>query len=143
MEAEALEARARATEAVRVANRCSGGRIPSGTELAKALCWKARPQYEGVTDIFTFSDVYFSKNGRLALTALSSWCSGLCGQHQWKVFEKLSTGEWREQPSWVRCFTISEQRYFDTDRDRSLERIHSSMLLARSFVRITRDAPTE
>jgi hypothetical protein len=60
------------------------------------------------TDLFTFSDVYFSKNGRLALTAMSSWCGGICGQHQWKVPEKLPTGEWQELPAWVACSTIAE-----------------------------------
>ena len=63
-------------------------------------------QYEGVTDLFILSNVYFSKNGRLALTAVSSWCGGLCGQHEWKVLEKLPTGVWQEQP-WVTCFTIA------------------------------------
>ncbi len=63
---------------------------------------KPNPLFKGVTDVFTFSDVYFSKNGRLALTAISSWCGGLCGLHQWKVLKKLPTGEWQEQP-WVYC----------------------------------------
>jgi len=67
------------------------------------------PRFKGITDVFTLSDVYFSKNGRIALTALSSWCGGLCGQHHWKVLEKLSTGEWRDQPSWVSCFTIARR----------------------------------
>ena len=53
------------------------------------------------------ADVYFSKNGRLALTAVSTWCGGLCGQHQWKVLEKLPTGAWQELP-WITCFTIAE-----------------------------------
>ena len=64
-------------------------------------------RFEGVTDLFTVSDVYFSKNGRLALTALSSFCGGLCGQHQWKILEKLPTGEWQERPSWITCRTIA------------------------------------
>lgn len=49
--------------------------------------------FDGVTDLFTLSDVYFSKGGRLALTAVSTWCGGLCGQHQWKVLEKGAHGE--------------------------------------------------
>jgi hypothetical protein len=64
------------------------------------------PLFKDVTDVFTFSDVYFSKNGRLALTAISSWCGVLCALHQWKVLRKFPTGEWQEQP-WVYCYTIS------------------------------------
>ena len=63
-------------------------------------------RFEGVTDLFILSDVYFSKNGRLAMTAVSSWCGGLCGQHEWKVLEKLPTGVWQAQP-WITCFTIA------------------------------------
>ena len=65
------------------------------------------PRFKGVMEVFTLSDVYFSKNGRLALTAISSWCGSLCAYHQWKVLEKLPTGEWQELPSWVSCFTIA------------------------------------
>jgi hypothetical protein len=65
------------------------------------------PRFKGITDVFTFSDVYFSNNGRIALTAMSSWCGGLCAKHQWRVLEKTPTGEWREQPSWVSCVTVA------------------------------------
>jgi hypothetical protein len=64
-------------------------------------------RFKGVMEVFTLSDVYFNKNGRLALTAISSWCGSLCAYHQWKVLEKLPTGEWQELPSWVSCFTIA------------------------------------
>src|SRR4051794_990428 len=64
------------------------------------------PKYEGVTDLFTLSDVWFSRNGKLALTAISTLCSSLCGQHQWKVFEKMSNGQWQER-NWITCFTIA------------------------------------
>jgi hypothetical protein len=67
---------------------------------------KSDPRFEGVTDLFTFYDVYFSKNGRLALTAVSSYCGGLCGLREWKVFEKLATGQWQER-NWVTCSVIS------------------------------------
>jgi hypothetical protein len=46
-------------------------------------------RFRGVSDYFTLSDVYFNQGGTLALTALSSWCGGLCAQSQWRVFEKL------------------------------------------------------
>lgn len=39
-----------------------------------------RERFRGVSDYFTLADVYFNQNGRFALTALSSWCGGLCGQ---------------------------------------------------------------
>lgn len=44
--------------------------------------------FRGVTDLFSLSDVYFNQRRTLALTALSSWCGGLCGLYRWKVFEK-------------------------------------------------------
>jgi hypothetical protein len=46
-------------------------------------------RFRGVSDYFTLSDVYFNQGRTLALTALSSWCGGLCAQSQWRVFEKL------------------------------------------------------
>jgi hypothetical protein len=58
--------------------------------------------FEGVTDVFTLSDVYFSKNGKLAMTGVSTWCGGDCGLDQWKVYEKLQSGEWKERP-WTTC----------------------------------------
>ena len=64
--------------------------------------------FAGVADLFTLADVYFSKSGRLALTAVSTWCGGLCGKHQWKVLEKPATGEWQERP-WVTCFSIADR----------------------------------
>ena len=70
---------------------------------------KPNPLFTGATDVFTFSDVYFSKNGQLALTAISSWCGGRCGLHEWKVLKKLPTGEWQEQP-WVYCPPSQNER---------------------------------
>ena len=63
-------------------------------------------RFRGVTDVFTLSDVYFNQRQTLALTAISSWCGGLCGLYQWRVFEKLNTGKWEERP-WVGCETIA------------------------------------
>ena len=57
--------------------------------------------------LFTLSDVWFSRNGKLALTAISTFCGSLCGQHRWKVFEKMPDGEWQER-NWITCFTIAE-----------------------------------
>jgi hypothetical protein len=67
------------------------------------------PRFKGVSDIFTLGDVYFSKDGKLALTSLSTWCGGLCGLFDWKVFEKLPTGDWKLRPSWVTCFTVAQR----------------------------------
>lgn len=64
-------------------------------------------RFRGVTDILTLSDVYFNQRQTLALTAISTWCGSLCALSQWKVFEKLDTGRWEEQP-WVGCVTIAE-----------------------------------
>jgi hypothetical protein len=64
------------------------------------------PRFQGVTDLFRLSDVYFSPRGTLALTAISSFCGSLCGFHQWKVFEKRATGKWEELP-WDACYTIA------------------------------------
>ncbi|HLK64694.1 MAG TPA: hypothetical protein VKU19_14715 [Bryobacteraceae bacterium] len=64
------------------------------------------PEFQGVTDVFTLGDVYFSKNGRLALTGISSWCGGLCALELWKVLTKLPSGEWQELP-WVTCTSIA------------------------------------
>jgi hypothetical protein len=65
------------------------------------------PQFQGVTDLFRLSDVYFNRRGTLALTAISAYCGSLCGFHQWKVFEKRATGKWEELP-WDACYAIAE-----------------------------------
>jgi hypothetical protein len=64
------------------------------------------PKYDGVVDLFTLSDVWFSRDGKLALTAISTFCGSLCGQHQWNVFEKMPNGDW-QQRNWITCFTIA------------------------------------
>jgi hypothetical protein len=63
-------------------------------------------QFQGVTDLFRLSDVYFNRPGTLALTAISAYCGGLCGFHQWKVFEKRAPGKW-EELRWDACYTIA------------------------------------
>ena len=64
-------------------------------------------RFRGVSDYFTLSDMYFNQAGTLALTALSSWCGGLCAQSQWRVFEKADNGRWVEL-QWGLCGTIAE-----------------------------------
>ncbi len=67
-----------------------------------------RDRFKGVSDVFTFADVYFSKNGRMALTAMSTWCGSLCALHRWRIFEKVAlTGEWQER-LWVTCSTMAD-----------------------------------
>jgi hypothetical protein len=61
----------------------------------------------GVSDYFTLSDFYFNQAGTLALTALSSWCGGLCAQSQWRVFEKADNDRCVER-QWGLCATIPE-----------------------------------
>jgi hypothetical protein len=64
-------------------------------------------RFRGVSDYFTLSDVYFNQAGTLALTALSSWCGGLCPQSQWRVFEKADNDRCVER-QWGLCATIPE-----------------------------------
>ena len=47
---------------------------------------RQRDRFKGVGDVFSFADVYFSKNARLSLTAMSTWCGSLCTLHQWFRF---------------------------------------------------------
>jgi hypothetical protein len=63
----------------------------------------------GVVDLFTLSDVSFNRRRTLALTSISSWCGGLCGLKQWKVFEKQPSGQWKELP-WNACSVIAQRR---------------------------------
>ena len=49
-------------------------RVTPGIEQAEP-----NPRFKLVTDLFTFSDVYFSADGRLGITQLSTFCGGLCG----------------------------------------------------------------
>ena len=67
----------------------------------------ASGRFRGVSDYFTLGDVYFNRAGTLALTAFSSWCGGLCGQSEWRVFEKADTGKWVEL-RWGLCLAIAE-----------------------------------
>jgi hypothetical protein len=62
-------------------------------------------RFLGVTDLFRLSDVYFNPSRTLALTEISTYCGGLCGLMEWKVFEKVD-GKW-EPRQWVTCGTIS------------------------------------
>jgi hypothetical protein len=66
-------------------------------------------RFRGVTDLFTLSDVYFNPARTLALTAISTWCGGLCALYQWNVFEKVGPDRWEER-GWVRCITIAAKR---------------------------------
>jgi hypothetical protein len=68
---------------------------------------QADGRFRGVSDLITLSDVYFNPRRTLALTAISTWCGGLCAAHRWRVFEKSETGEWRER-KWVTCSTVAE-----------------------------------
>jgi hypothetical protein len=63
-------------------------------------------RFRDVTHLFRLTDVYFNPRRTLALTAISLWCGGMCGRHDWKVYEKLD-GKW-EPRSWVMCGTISK-----------------------------------
>jgi hypothetical protein len=72
-------------------------------------------RFRGVVDLFTLTDVYFNPKGTLALTAIESWCGGLCALWQWKVFEKSESGEWHEL-QWQVCTVVSENRVWHTDQ---------------------------
>jgi hypothetical protein len=70
-------------------------------------------RFQGVTDVFRLSDVYFNPRRTLALTAISTYCGGLCGLFQWKVFEKSAAGMWEER-QWVVCGAMAR----NSDRGR-------------------------
>lgn len=57
-------------------------------------------------DLWRLTDVYFNGNHTLALTAISTFCGGLCGMMSWKIFEKTEDGAWKERP-WVTCFGMA------------------------------------
>jgi hypothetical protein len=61
------------------------------------------------TDLFRLTDVYFDHNRTLALTAISTFCGGLCGMFQWRVFEKTGKG-WEDRPRWVTCTAMARRR---------------------------------
>jgi len=63
-------------------------------------------RFRGVTDLFTFSDVYFSKEGTLALVHMGSWCNGLCARYSWRVFERSVGGGWTEL-RWTTCIIVA------------------------------------
>jgi hypothetical protein len=65
-------------------------------------------RFQGVTDLFTLSDVYFNQHRTLALTAISSWCGSLCARYEWKVFERIAGGAW-EDTHWNACLTMAER----------------------------------
>ncbi len=62
-------------------------------------------RFRGVTDLFRLTDVYFNPKQTLALVQLATWCGGLCGLWEWRVFEKID-GTWDER-RWVTCGAIS------------------------------------
>jgi hypothetical protein len=64
------------------------------------------PRFEGVADLFRLSEVYFNQPRTLALTAVATWCGGLCGLMRWVALEKQKDGKWEELP-WVGCTTIA------------------------------------
>ena len=70
---------------------------------------QADGRFRGVSDLITLSDVYFNQRRTLALTAISTWCGGLCAAYQWRVFEKSESGEWQER-NWVTCRSVAENR---------------------------------
>ena len=65
-------------------------------------------RFQGATDLFTLSDVYFNQSGTLALTAISSWCGITCGLYSWMVFERPVGGTWKDT-QWPACLTIAER----------------------------------
>ena len=66
-------------------------------------------RFRGVTDVFLLTDVYFDEKRTMALTALESWCGGLCAQMSWIPLEKLADGRWQVRPGWITCHTMSRK----------------------------------
>lgn len=52
------------------------------------------PKFEGVTHIFSLSDVYFSNDRTLALTGIRNWCGFLCASARWRIYSKTASGGW-------------------------------------------------
>ena len=73
-------------------------------------------------DLFWLGDVYFDHSHTLALTAISTYCGGLCGQMLWKIFEKSPTGQW-EGRLWVACSAIA--RVDQRPRKRSIYSVNA------------------
>ena len=65
------------------------------------------PKFQGATDVFRLSVVYFNRNRTLALTSVGTTCGRLCGTGRWATFEKLPAGMWVERRDWVRCLTVA------------------------------------
>lgn len=65
-------------------------------------------RFKHVSDLITLTDVYFSERRTLALTAIETWCGGLCASMRWRVFEKGKDGKWRELP-WIACATMARR----------------------------------
>jgi hypothetical protein len=68
-----------------------------------------RARFAQAIDLVRLSNVYFSRDRTLALTAMSSYCGGLCGLQAWRIFEKTGQGKWIER-KWTTCLTISLRR---------------------------------
>jgi hypothetical protein len=58
----------------------------------------SRGRYSGVTDLFSFSNVYFDKARTLAVAQVASWCGNVCGLWQWTMLEKQRDGSWKQVP---------------------------------------------
>jgi hypothetical protein len=76
------------------------------SRMGRASQNESNERFKGVTDLFTLSDIYFNERGTLALTGISTFCGGLCGLFQWKVFEKMDSGKWEER-RWATCTTVA------------------------------------
>jgi hypothetical protein len=69
-------------------------------------------KFRGVRNLFYVTEVYFNKRRTMALTRIYTLCGNMCAMDQWKVFEKLDSGQWQERP-WVTCWTMSRRVYKD------------------------------
>jgi len=58
-------------------------------------------------EVFTLSDVYFNRDGTLALTGLRIWCGNLCESARWSIFEKTSNGEWKQVRPESNCYQVA------------------------------------
>jgi len=72
-------------------------------------------RFSGVTDLFSFSNVYFDKAGTLAVVQLTSWCGTLCALFQWTMLEKQSDGSWKQAPG-VSCSSIATRTKSESSR---------------------------
>jgi hypothetical protein len=64
---------------------------------------KSNPKFRGATDLFQFTDVYFSKNRTIAVVFVYAWSGPLAATWKWFALERTAAGKWEKRPQWAHC----------------------------------------